>query len=66
MPKDRYMTVLGAYTLDMEQHGKLLRDKVDTSKTGDYGCDPLGDGLFRMVPSGDIVDLVEMQKRTNK
>ena len=22
----------------------------------DYGSDPLGDGKFRMIPSGDIVD----------
>lgn len=30
---------------------------------GDYGYDPLGNGLFRMVPSGDIVDLAEMKRR---
>lgn len=29
----------------------------------DYGCDPLGDGMFRMVPSGDIVDSIEKEKR---
>lgn len=29
----------------------------------DYGCDPLGDGTFRMVPSGDIVDFEEMRRR---
>lgn len=26
----------------------------------DYGCDPIGDGMYRMVPSGDIVDYEEM------
>lgn len=25
----------------------------------DYGADPLEDGTYRMVPSGDIVDLEE-------
>ena len=29
----------------------------------DYGCDPIGDGTFRMVPSGDIVDLKEKRRR---
>ena len=29
----------------------------------DYGCDPLGDGTFRMVPSGDIVDYAERCRR---
>jgi len=39
---------------------------VDLNKQGDYGCDPVGDGTFKMVPSGDIVDLEEMRKRLNK
>ena len=30
--------------------------KVDTTRAGDYGADPIGDGTFRMVPSGDVVD----------
>jgi hypothetical protein len=29
----------------------------------DYGADPLGDGKFKMVPSGDIVDYDEMKRR---
>ena len=29
----------------------------------DYGCDPLPDGRFRMVPSGDIVDADERKRR---
>ena len=32
----------------------------------DYGCDPLGDGTFRMVPSGDIVDYKERCERLKK
>lgn len=33
---------------------------VDVLAKCDYGCDPVGDGTFKMVPSGDIVDLKEM------
>jgi hypothetical protein len=33
---------------------------------GDYGCDVVGDGTFRMVPSGDIVDYAERCRRLNK
>ncbi len=36
---------------------------VDVAAAGDYGADPVGDGTFRMVPSGDIVDFAERNKR---
>lgn len=39
------------------------RRAIDTNKPGDYGADPMGDGTFRMVPSGDIVDAAERDKR---
>ncbi len=29
----------------------------------DYGADPVGDGIFKMVPSGDIVDWDERCRR---
>ena len=29
----------------------------------DYGCDPIGNNMYKMVPSGDIVDHVERSKR---
>lgn len=32
----------------------------------DYGCDPLGDGTFKMVPSGDIVNYEERCKRLSR
>ena len=32
-------------------------------KDGDTGADPLGDGKFRMYPSGDIVDFEERNRR---
>ena len=42
------------------------RARVDTSAPGDHGADPLGDGKFRMVPSGDIVDYEERNRRLDK
>lgn len=36
---------------------------VDVRQSGDYGADPIGDGTFRMVPSGDIVDFAERMRR---
>ena len=29
----------------------------------DTGCDPMGNGMFRMFPSGDIVNREEKEKR---
>lgn len=29
----------------------------------DTGCDPMGNGMFRMVPSGDIVNREEKEKK---
>lgn len=46
-------SVLG-YDLDRETLTPV-RQTV-TRSDGDYGADPLGDGTFRMVPSGDVVD----------
>lgn len=42
------------------------RQMVDLSKPGDYGADPIGDGKFRMVPSGDVVDFAERCARLAK
>lgn len=36
------------------------------STTKDYGCDPLPDGTFRMVPSGDVVSSTEKEQRLGK
>lgn len=53
------MVVLGGYTLDMHNHGHLVREMLPVRVAGqDYGANPLGDGTFRMIPSGDIVDLI--------
>ena len=66
-PAERYMTVLGGYTLDMHDHGRLIQAEIPTRTPGkDYGCDPIGDGTFRMVPSGDVVELAERNRRLGK
>lgn len=46
----------------LQQGGNPRRNIVNTPGI-DYGADPLGDGTFRMVPSGDIVDWAERCKR---
>ena len=62
--KERYMNVLGGYTLDMHNHGALVPPKAVMRTPGkDYGADPIGDGSFRMVPSGDIVSFEERNRR---
>ena len=58
------MTVLGAY--DLDERGAIIRKTVNTRAAGDYGADPVGDGTFKMVPSGDVVNLEERNRRLNK
>lgn len=45
------------------QQGGRLHDTVKVVAGKDSGADPLPDGMFRMVPSGDIVDSAERAKR---
>jgi hypothetical protein len=39
---------------------------VALGASGDHGCDPLDNGTFRMIPSGDIVDYAERVKRLSR
>jgi hypothetical protein len=54
--------VLGGYELDRATLALVHRPVVRVPGR-DYGCDPLGNGMFRMVPSGDVVDYAERCKR---
>lgn len=51
------------------EHIQALQQKKPTRRTvqvhdgKDYGCAPVGDGTFRMIPSGDIVTFEEMKAR---
>jgi hypothetical protein len=55
---------LTAFGYQLDEDGAPIRPTIPASKPGeDYGCDPLGGGKFRMVPSGDIVDYDERNRR---
>lgn len=54
------LTAFG-YLLDVD--GRPIQRYVDLTRQGDYGADPLPDGTFRMVPSGEIVDYAERCRR---
>jgi len=58
------LIVLGGYAI--AETGGIIRPTIDTRRTGDYGADPLGNGQFRMVPSGDIVDTEERNRRLGR
>ena len=61
---EEHPTVLG-YELDRDTLTPL-RKSVDVSCEGDYGADVIGDGTFRMIPSGDIVDYDERCRRLQR
>jgi hypothetical protein len=44
------------------QQGGRLQETIKP-RAGDYGADPVGDGTFRMVPSGEVVNLEERNRR---
>ena len=47
-----------------DRQGMLVRGPSVAIVPGeDYGADPIGDGTFRMVPSGDIVSHEERNRR---
>lgn len=48
------------------QQGHNSRSKINLNVLGDYGADPMGDGTFKMVPSGDIVSYEERNRRLSK
>lgn len=62
----RYDTAEGQKRLMAESMGlpfDTYTRKVDVTKAGDHGADPIGNGMFRMVPSGDVVDYAERCRR---
>ena len=40
-----------------------IRKEFGGYVSGERGADPIGDGTFRMIPSGDIVSLEERNRR---
>ena len=63
----RYADAEGQKRLMAESMGlpsdTYTRKPVDLTRAGDHGADPIGDGTFRMVPSGDVVDFAERNRR---
>lgn len=60
--KERPTEILGGYKLD--RNLMPIRQCIDTSRVGDYGADPIeGGAMFKMVPSGDVVDWAERCRR---
>ncbi len=60
-------TAEGQRRLMAESVGQVyIPRRAIVTTLGDYGCDPLPDGKFRMVPSGDIVDLAERTRRLKR
>jgi hypothetical protein len=62
-PKRHSLSFAGYDFLSGPDGTQIDRKTIDVKRVGDYGADPLGDGTFRMVPSGDIVDLEERNQR---
>lgn len=56
------LRVLGGY--DIAANGSVIRETL-RPVSGDIGSDPMGHGMHRMVPSGDIVTTDEMKRRLN-
>ncbi len=60
-----YQKMLMATSVDMAAN-TYHRAAIDLRSSGDYGADPIGDGTYRMVPSGDVVDYAERCKRLTR
>ena len=63
-PGDEFDVFGHRFRLDATGRTEAIREKLPERKPGeDYGADPIGDGTFRMVPSGDIVSYAERERR---
>jgi hypothetical protein len=55
---------LMAISVGLDRETYIAKPVLDSGR--DYGANPLGDGTFRMVPSGDVVSFDERNRRLNK
>ena len=60
------INIFGRSWNDIQRRQQGGSDKKVVRKDGDYGADPLGDGTFRMVPSGDVVSHEERNNRLKR
>lgn len=62
--RDQAVPAVLGYELDRETLTPIRKTvNLLEKEEGDYGCDPLPDGRFRMIPSGDVVDAAEKERR---
>lgn len=54
------------FHIDEKGNTRRVSQHVETNRSGDWGADPVGDGTFRMHPSGDVVSLEERNRRLKK
>lgn len=70
MPRKKKYQIIefDVYKIELKDgHLRVQRPETTAVAPGeDYGCDPLGDGTFKMVPSGDIVNYEERCKRLSR
>ena len=63
-PGDEFDVFGHKFRLDERGRTQHVHQPLPPREPGkDYGCDPIGDDKFRMVPSGDIVDAAERKRR---
>jgi len=66
-PGDSFEVFGHKFRLDATGRTEAIREPLPERKPGeDYGADPIGDGTFRMVPSGDIVSWEERNRRLKR
>jgi len=65
MTRDTEHKIFGYSWNDIQdrQQKRYHTPAIEPANGRDYGADPIGDGTFKMVPSGDIVDYTERCKR---
>ena len=61
--RERLKETITAFGYSLDTAGKPERTLISFGAVGDYGADPIGDGTFRMIPSGDVVSFDERCRR---
>lgn len=65
MKLDKTGAEIRPFGYELDKDYLLVRKPIRISKGKDYGYDPLGDGKYKMIPTGDIVGKSECDERMN-
>lgn len=65
-PGDEFEVFGHPFRLDEAGRTHHNAQHLDPRDGRDYGADPIGDGTFRMVPSGDVVGYEERCRRLTR